>query len=316
MDFYVEKNSSTPVVKQIEEQIKFAVMMGIFRNGDTLPSIRDIEKQTGVKRSQIHLAFQALKRSGLLVLTHGKKTVVSMASDSPGSVVENCRKLSKKTILRARQLGISPTAFIRYLNQEAQEFERKLPFIVFVDYGDKISTQRAAEISQLWRVPVRGMAIQNLKSALGKDYKGCRLLVNHIFCEDVRSILSRKKYAVIPIELRASDQTIKLLGKIRPNSSVLTIHLAASQHRIRFIVAQIQRFIQSPGVKISSTTFRNKSSFLRLLSSSQYDYYLVGPGVQGEVPPEMQRDPRIVQIIPQLAPASLESARIRAGVVI
>ncbi|MBN2320192.1 MAG: GntR family transcriptional regulator [Acidobacteria bacterium] len=72
MEFHIEKHSSTPVAKQIEEQIKLGVMMGVFRNGDTLPSIRDIEKQTGVNRSQIHKAYLELRKSGLLVLTRGK----------------------------------------------------------------------------------------------------------------------------------------------------------------------------------------------------------------------------------------------------
>ena len=54
MQFYIDKHSSIPVANQIQEQIKLAVMAGDFRNGDTLPSIRDIEKQTGVNRSHIH----------------------------------------------------------------------------------------------------------------------------------------------------------------------------------------------------------------------------------------------------------------------
>src|SRR5512136_3034074 len=125
MEFYIEKHSSTPVIKQIEEQIKFAVMMGIFRNGDTLPSIRDIEKQTGIHHSQIHKAYLALRRSGLLVLTRGKGSVISTATDSPRSVGENCRKLGQQVTSKARQLGLSPTAFARYLSRHAQENERK-----------------------------------------------------------------------------------------------------------------------------------------------------------------------------------------------
>jgi DNA-binding transcriptional regulator YhcF (GntR family) len=316
MEFYIEKNSSTPAVNQIEEQIKFAVMMGIFRNGDTLPSIRDIEKQTGVKRSQIHQAYQALRRSGLLVLTHGKGTVVSAAADSPRSIVENCRKLSKKTISTLRQLGISPIAFTRYLSQDAQESERNLPLILYADDHEEFAVQTAAEISQLWQVPVMGLAFRNLKTTLRKVAVAQRILVNHVMCEYVRSLLSRKKYAVIPIEVRVSEQTVKLLAQIKPHSSVLIIHLPQPSHRAHFIVAQLREFIKSPGVKIFSTSIRNMSSFRKLLNSSQYDYYLIGPGVRGDVPPEMRQDPRIVQIHPQLVPASLEAARIRAGVVI
>jgi DNA-binding transcriptional regulator YhcF (GntR family) len=39
------------------------------RNGDMLPSIRNIEKQTDVHYSQIHKAYLALRQSGLLVPT-------------------------------------------------------------------------------------------------------------------------------------------------------------------------------------------------------------------------------------------------------
>jgi hypothetical protein len=58
------------------------------------------------------------------------------------------------------------------------------------------------------------------------------------------------------------------------------------------------------------------SEFRELLKNSQFDFYLVGPGVRTEVPPEMRQDPRILQMEAQLDPASLEVARIRAGVII
>ena len=74
MEFCIEKHSSFSVVTQIQDQIKLAVAMGIFRSGDTLPSIRDIEKQTGINRGQIHRAYVALRQSGLVQI-HGKRAV-------------------------------------------------------------------------------------------------------------------------------------------------------------------------------------------------------------------------------------------------
>jgi GntR family transcriptional regulator len=102
MEFHIENHSSVSVVSQIEEQIKFAVMMGVFRNGDVLPSIRDIEKQTGVHCSQIHKAYLALRRSGLIELIHGKGSVVSNAVDVPSTVSKNCTQLCRLVILNAQ----------------------------------------------------------------------------------------------------------------------------------------------------------------------------------------------------------------------
>ncbi len=316
MNFYIEKHSSTPVIKQIEEQIKFAVMMGIFRNGDTLPSIRDIAKQTGIHHSQIHKAYLSLRRSGLLVLTRGKGSVISTAADSPRSVSENCHKLGRQVTSKARQLGLSPTAFARYLSRHAQESERNLPFISYVDDHEEIAMQTAAEISQLWQVPVRGLTFQELKSAIAKGSHTQRILVNHIMYDHARSMLPRKKSAIIPVEVRASEQTIKLLSEIKSNSSASLIHLPQPSHRVHFMIEQLRKFINAPGVKISSISIRDISNLGAFLNSSEYDYYLVGPGVRGEIPHEMRQNPRVVQINPQLDRASLEAARIRAGVVI
>jgi GntR family transcriptional regulator len=316
MEFYIERHSSTPAVKQIEEQIKFAVMMGIFRNGDTLPSIRDIEKQTGIHHSQIHKAYLALRRSGLLVLTRGKGSVISTATDSPRSIGENCRKLSQHVTSKARQLGLSPTAFARYLSRHAQENERKSPFIFYLDDHEEMASQTAADISKLWQVPVKGVTFRELKTSGAKDDSVQRILVNHVMYEYVRSLLRGKKSAAIPVKVRASEQTIKLLSEIKPNASVLLIHLPQPSHRLHYMIEQLKKLVKSPGVKISSMSIHEVSSFSELLNSFQYDYYLVGPGVRGEVPHEMRQNPRILQINPQLDPTSLETARIKAGVVI
>jgi GntR family transcriptional regulator len=316
MEFYIEKHSAIPVVDQIREQIRFAVMMGIFRNGDTLPSIRDIQKQTGINRSQIHRAYVGLRGSGLLVLTRGKGTVVSTVANSPRSIRESCLELSKKIDSRVRRLGLSPTAFARYFSRHAQESEHNSPFILFIDDHEEIARQRAAEISQLWGVPVKGLAFAELEATVRKRTAPHRILVNHVLYEKVCSLFPRGKSAVIPIEAHVSQQTVKLLAQVKPNSSILIIHLPHSPHRAKFIVAQLEKLIKSPGVTFSSTPFRDAAGFRELLKSSQHDYYLVGPGVRGEVPHELRQDPRLLQIYPDLDSESLEAARVRVGVVV
>jgi DNA-binding FadR family transcriptional regulator len=44
MEFIIKQHSSVPVIKQIQEQVKLAVWMGIVRSGDSLPSIREVER--------------------------------------------------------------------------------------------------------------------------------------------------------------------------------------------------------------------------------------------------------------------------------
>ena len=316
MEFCIDKHSSTPVANQIQQQIKLAVMMGIFRDGDTLPSIRDIEKQTGINRSQIHKAYLALRKSGLLVLTRGKGTVIATSADSTRSIDEKCRKLSKNIISKIRQMGISPTAFVRYLNQYAQEQERKAPFILFVDTHEEYAALTADEISKHWQVPVLGVALKDLKRTLARHPGRIKILVNHIMYDSVRSMLGRNKSDAIPVEIYSAQPAVQTVKKIKPNSSVLVLYMPQPSHQVQFIMAGVKRLMEPRGIKISSCSARSMSQVRELLRKSEYDYYYVGPAARGEVPPEMRNDPRVLQINPELDSASLEAARIRAGVII
>ena len=80
---------------------------------------------------------------------------------------------------------------------------------------------------------------------------------------------------------------------------------------------QIHKLLKAPGIRVSSISIQDIPSLRDLLTGShQHDYYIVGPGVRAEVPPELRNHPSIVLLEPKLNPRSLEAARICAGVVL
>jgi DNA-binding transcriptional regulator YhcF (GntR family) len=170
VEFLIEQRAFIPVIKQIQEQVKLAVWMGTIRSGDSLPSIREVERKTGVNRAQVYRAYKALAQSGVLVLKRGrgKGAVVSSAAATPDSINSKCRTLTRNIAAQVRRLGISPTAYARYLSQQMQELERRVPFIAYVDPLKAFALSQAAELSQLWQVPVIGLTIPELKSAARK----------------------------------------------------------------------------------------------------------------------------------------------------
>jgi GntR family transcriptional regulator len=316
LEFYIEKHSSVPVIAQIEEQIKLAVAMGTFRNGDRLPSIRDVEKQTGVNRGKVYRAYLSLRQSGLLVLARGRGAVVAAPAMSVSSTNQKCMRLSKSIIQKTRQYGIPPVVFARYLSRQAQEAERNEPFIAFVDDVKEVAERRAGQISSLWQVPVIGLTVLQLKAALRRGSVPRKVLANHLRRDYIRSMIPSKKIDVIPIEVAYTEQTIKDLAKIRANSSVLRVLAHPYVKNARFIVAQLQNRVRAPGVRISWVSVRDLSDIEQLLDGSQYDRVIMDPGIMSAVPDELLRNPRILLVRLQLDPASLEAARIRAGVII
>ncbi len=316
MEFLIDRHSSAPAVHQIKEQVRLAVAMGILRTGDTLPSIRDVEKQTGINRGQIHRAYSALRNSGLLALTRGKGTAVAAAAISPHPVNGKCQQLSRSIISKVRRLGVSPTAFARYLGQHAQRIEHHQPFIAYVDPDEEIAAERAAEVSRLWEVLVAGLTVPQLKMVLRRAPMPRKILVNHLLYEHIRSKLRDASMEMIPIKIHYTRQTVQDLAGIRPDSSVLVVLPPHALHSARFIVERLHEWIKSPTVRISWISVLDAPSFDELLSKSPYDYVIVTPGARSKVPLELRRNASLILLRMQLDVASLEAARIRAGVII
>jgi DNA-binding transcriptional regulator YhcF (GntR family) len=316
VEFYIDKFSAVPVIAQIEEQIKLAVAMGTFQNGDRLPSIRDVEKKTGVNRGKVYRAYLSLRKSGLLILTRGSGAEVAARAFSANSANQKCMLLSMRTIQKACQYGIPPTVFAKYLSRQAQEADHKEPFIAFVDEVKEVAEQRAGQISSLWQVPVIGMTVLQLKAALRKRSVPRKVLANHLRSDSIRSMIANKKIDVIPIEVAYTEQTTKNLAKIKANSSVLRILAHPYVKNAPFILAQLRKWIKAPGVEISWISVRYLSDIEQLLNGSQYDRIIMDPGILSGVPDTLLRHPRMLLVRLQFNPASLEAARIRAGVII
>jgi DNA-binding transcriptional regulator YhcF (GntR family) len=317
MEYFIEHHSSVPVIKQIQEQVKLAVWMGVVRSGDSLPSIREVEKKTGVNRAQVYRAYKTLSQSGLLILMpgRGKGAIVSTAVASPDLIETRCRALTKNLAARIRRLGISPTSYARYLSQHMRELERRVPFIAYVDPQKTVALSRAAEVSQLWQVPVVGLTLRELKSAARKGTQLRKVLTNHLLRDLVQSSLPGKKIEVIAVEARYSDQMIKELSQIRSNSSVLRVLPPDFLPYARFIRAQLQKRIKASGVEISFVSVADRP-FEKLLKGSMHDHIIIDPTLVSEIPQKVRKGRHILVLRMQLDPKSLEAARIRAGVIV
>lgn len=315
MELQIEKNSPVPVIKQIQEQIKLSIAMGALKRGDILPSIREIEKQTGINRGQIHRAFLALHRSGLLAPAPGKRIAVAISAAASDSVNEQCRDLTRDIIKRIRRIGVSPIAFARYLSQNVQEDERSSPFIAYVDLDKEIAHRRAEQVSQMWHASVIGMTVDEFKRALAHGSKLRKVLVNHLMFDSLRRAQRGSKIDVIPIEICYSDQTIRALGKVK-GSSILALLPNPAISSARFIVEQLHKWMKGKNRNISWIDVSEVTDFTKLLASSQYDRILVSPGAWNKVPVELRRSSRLLQLQMEFDPEALEIARIRAGVIV
>ena len=316
MEFQIEKNSPVPVIKQIQEQIKLSIAMGMLKGGDILPSIREVEKQTGINRGQIHRAYLALHQSGLLSAAPSKRSAVAISAAAPDSINKKCQELAKDIIQRTRRIGVSPIAFARYLSRNVQEDERRTPFVAYVDTDRETAVRRADQLSRTWQASVVGLTVDEFKFALRHGSKVRKVLVNHLNRDRIRGVPRGRKIDIIPIEIRYTGQTIRDLGKLRANSSILIV---LPNHNIpvaSFIVEKLYKLIKGRGAKIKWIAVDEVADFRHLLVHSRYDRILISPGARDKVPVELRQSSRILLLQMELNPADLEIARIRSGVIV
>lgn len=319
MDFVLDKHSALPAYAQIQEQIKLALWMGHLRPGDTLPSIRDVEKQVGVSRNIVRRAYLQLQSSGILDLRRGKGVLVEkkLAYNHRGRIQEKSEKLSSQLIKHLRSAGISPIAFARYLYQRAREDDEAAPFLVFVDATKKLAAERANRISAIWQLKVSSMSIEEL-DALDEQQlsKMKKILTSYLRLDDVQRITKNREIEVIPLGFVFHERTISEFSNLPDKSSVALV-LDENDFPSRHFVDAYGKALMGRTVKeIVPVPFSKVRNLDALVGSTKYQKVIVSNRLWHDLPESLKKHPHVTHIVMEVDLASLENARIRAGVII
>jgi len=72
--------SDEPIYEQIERQVKQAILTGVLREGDPLPSLRQLAKELRVSVVTTNRAYEDLEKQGFLVTAQGRGAFVAKAN--------------------------------------------------------------------------------------------------------------------------------------------------------------------------------------------------------------------------------------------
>ena len=110
----VDPRSSTPIYEQIELGIKELIMKGALKQGEKLPSVRELASMLTINPNTISKAYGELEREGIIETLRGKGTFVS--ENIEGKVderrMEEISGSLQKIILEASYSGITKEDFI------------------------------------------------------------------------------------------------------------------------------------------------------------------------------------------------------------
>lgn len=96
--------SRIPVYEQIIEQIENYVLLGIFKNGDKIPSVRSLSIELSINPNTIQKAYSELDRRGITSSVPGRGSFISenaldILKEGSRSMLTDLTDLLKKLVI-------------------------------------------------------------------------------------------------------------------------------------------------------------------------------------------------------------------------
>ncbi len=120
--------SMQPIYERIMDQYKELIAKGVLREGDKVPSVRELSAQLLVNPNTVSRAYQELERQGIITTVRGKGTFVAQTADSPGMERERIEQLRlelRRLVVEARHLKVQQEQFLSWVQEEIARFWRE-----------------------------------------------------------------------------------------------------------------------------------------------------------------------------------------------
>jgi GntR family transcriptional regulator len=108
--FRLDKGSGVPAYRQIIDQVRNAVYLGILRPGDQLPTVREVVKQITINPNTVHRAYLELEIQGLTEGRTGSGTYIRQSLSEVSDEQPRLLAQLEAWIDSARHAGLGPRA--------------------------------------------------------------------------------------------------------------------------------------------------------------------------------------------------------------
>jgi len=125
-DFNISPGNSTPIFRQIVDQVRLAVATGKLSTGEGLPSVRALAEKLLVNPNTIARAYAELSRDGFLEGQPGRGVFVARPRQvyTKAERLRRVAPLIEAVVNESLSLGFSESEIIEALRQRLASFRR------------------------------------------------------------------------------------------------------------------------------------------------------------------------------------------------
>src|SRR3954451_3505962 len=107
IEFHLDGRSGVSPYLQIVQQVRNALRLGLLRQGDQLPTVKDVVAQLAINPNTVLKAYRELERDGLVAARPGVGTFVTRTlADDSLAAHEPLRRDLQRWLTKARLAGL------------------------------------------------------------------------------------------------------------------------------------------------------------------------------------------------------------------
>src|SRR5215217_5659713 len=107
IEFHLDGKSGLPPYQQLVRQVRHALRLGLLREGDQLPTVKDVDAQLAINPNTVLKAYRELERDGLVTARPGVGTFVTRTlTDASLAAHAPLRKDLERWLTKARLAGL------------------------------------------------------------------------------------------------------------------------------------------------------------------------------------------------------------------
>jgi DNA-binding transcriptional regulator YhcF (GntR family) len=111
IEFWLDGRSGVAPYLQVAQQVRQALRLGLLREGDQLPTVKDVVARLAINPNTVLKAYKELERDGLVAARPGVGTFVTAApAGVPPAALEPLRRDLRRWLAKARRAGLDDEA--------------------------------------------------------------------------------------------------------------------------------------------------------------------------------------------------------------
>lgn len=118
----IDFNSDEAIYMQVRNQIIVGIATSIIREGDSLPSVRQMAENVGINMHTVNKAYAVLKQEGFIQLDRRKGAVIAVNADK-AKAVEDLKEQMRIQLAKARCKQISREEVHALVDEIFEEYE-------------------------------------------------------------------------------------------------------------------------------------------------------------------------------------------------